>query len=235
MKRSLFFLLTVFVVLHLQGQSVGSWNILSARAKLAQRWSLFGEAQLRSTDFYRNFFYYEVKGGVNFRIDDYFNVLAGTGRYITYQDSGNFVEPIASKEWRIWQELGMKKEVYRLFFEHRYRVEERFYPDDFRMRFRYRLSLLVPLNHPDFRPNTVYLVGAEELFLTNKAPYFERNRLFVGAGYKFKPVTLQAGWMNQFDYKLAGSKTRNFFQIMALFELDFSAGEKQHAVPTQLD
>jgi len=235
MKRTLLLLAGLALGFALFAQPVGSWNVLSLRAKVTRQLQLYGEAQLRSANFYNNFFYYELKGGINFAIDKHFNVLLGGGRYITYLDTGNFETPFAAREWRIWQEFGMKQEIYRLFFEHRYRIEERFFDDYFKMRFRYRLSLLVPINHKDFQPNTVYVAMAEELFLTNQPPFFERNRLYFGVGYKFRPVAIQIGWMNQYDYKPNISKNKNYFQIMALFDLDFSKGNGKYPVPLQAD
>ena len=50
-----------------QGQitGLGSWNILNAKFNINEKWSVFGEAQLRSLEFYDRFHYYEYKGGVN--------------------------------------------------------------------------------------------------------------------------------------------------------------------------
>jgi hypothetical protein len=47
--------------------SLGSWNILNIKYNLSENWSLFGEAQLRSLDFYSDFHYYEMKSGVNYK------------------------------------------------------------------------------------------------------------------------------------------------------------------------
>jgi hypothetical protein len=43
---------------------LGSWNILNFKYNNNEKWSVFGEAQLRSLNFYNNFHYYEYKGGI---------------------------------------------------------------------------------------------------------------------------------------------------------------------------
>lgn len=43
---------------------LGSWNILNLKYTINEKWSAFGEAQLRSLKFYNNFHYYEYKGAL---------------------------------------------------------------------------------------------------------------------------------------------------------------------------
>lgn len=44
-----------------QNFDLGSWNILNLKYNVNDKWSVFGEAQLRSLKFYTNFHYYEYK------------------------------------------------------------------------------------------------------------------------------------------------------------------------------
>ncbi|MBK7651563.1 MAG: DUF2490 domain-containing protein, partial [Flammeovirgaceae bacterium] len=50
-----------------QKTDIGSWNIINAKYTVSKKWSLFGEAQLRSLKFYNDFHYYEYKGGINYK------------------------------------------------------------------------------------------------------------------------------------------------------------------------
>ena len=116
----------------------------------------------------------------------------------------------------------MHQSLNRIRFEHRYRAEQRWTSNGFRNRFRYRFNTLMPLNGPKVEPGVFYLTASDELFLTDRAPYFERNRFFAGIGYEFSRLfTLQSGWMNQFDYRINDETGRNFFQISFLFELQW--------------
>ena len=62
---SLFFSSNVVVA---QNFDLGSWNILNIKYNQNEKWSFFGEAQLRSLKFYNNFHYYEYKGGINLKV-----------------------------------------------------------------------------------------------------------------------------------------------------------------------
>ena len=55
-------------ILPAQNVELGSWNILNLSYQLNEKWSFFGEAQLRSLKFYSDFHYYEYKGAVNYKI-----------------------------------------------------------------------------------------------------------------------------------------------------------------------
>jgi Protein of unknown function (DUF2490) len=199
---------------------LGTWNVLNVKADIGERWSVFVEPQLRSLRWYDHFHYYEIKGGVTYDLSKTFSLTTGFGRYDTYQEGGDFVTPKANNEIRTWLQLQMYQYLNRMRFEHRYRAEQRWTSNGYRNRFRYRFNTLMPINGPKVEPGVFYLTASDELFLTDRAPYFERNRFFAGIGYEFSPLfTLQSGWMNQFDYRINDETGRNFLQISLLFEL----------------
>jgi len=205
---------------------IGSWNIINVKMNINNQWSFFVEPQLRSLSFYNQFHYYEVKGGITYNLHSNFLITAGTGSYNTYSEGGNFKLPYQQKEIRTWLQLIMKQQVARVKFEHRYRAEQRFTNNGFRNRFRYRLNTVIPLNNKKLEPKTFYASVWNELFLTDKAPYFERNRFFVGGGYEVsETVAFQTGYVHQFDYKINDETGRNFFQISLLLNVDL---KKKH-------
>jgi len=205
-----------------QNTRLGTWNVVNAKINIDEHWSVFAETQARSQTFFNDFYYYEIKGGFGFSINKNFHLLAGAGRYATYSNTGNFNKPFANEEFRIWQQVTMNKYLARLKFEHRYRIEQRWLTTGYRNRFRYRLNSFFPLNHKNFEPGTFYLTGFDEIFLTNVAPYFERNRVFAGFGYKFsKKYILQPGWLYQFDYRPDNTRSgKNFLQLTLFIEID---------------
>jgi uncharacterized protein DUF2490 len=205
-----------------QQSDLGSWSVINTRLDLTTKWSVFNELQLRSQSFYHNFYYYEIKGGVSYSIDKNFSVLVGGGKYMTYSDSGNFKDPVTSNEWRTWEQITMKHHLERIKFEHRYRIEQRWFKNnDYRNRFRYRLSAAVPLNSKTFEPKTFYVSLFNEVFFSDNEPYFERNRFFAGAGYQVsKHFTVQPGWVYQYDYRNGKGRGKNFFQLTLMIELD---------------
>jgi long-subunit fatty acid transport protein len=208
-----------------QTKNLGSWTVVNTKVNLSEKWSVFNELQVRSQSFYDDMFYYEIKGGVSYAINKNFSFLAGIGKYMTYANKGNFKTPVAANEFRHWQQLTMNHFLERIKFEHRYRVEQRWFKTGYRNRFRYRLSALVPINGKKLEPKTFYASAFNEIFLTNKEPYFERNRFFAGIGYKFSDkLTIQPGYAYQFDYKNDGTRfPKHFVQITLMLEFQ---GEK---------
>lgn len=201
---------------------LGTWNILNVRADLSDKWGVFAEAQLRSLRLYDHFHYYEYKGGVTYRLDKNFSLTAGVGRYKTYSAGGTFKDPILSNEIRTWGQLNIKNKLGQLDIEHRYRAEQRFVRTGYRNRFRYRLSALLPLKRWANTGRSLALQGSNEIFLTNRAPFFERNRAALHLNYTLsKSFSMQAGLLHQYDYRLTDEIGRSFLQIAGLFSIDW--------------
>lgn len=219
------FLCSSFLIVNLlfaysQGfEELGSWNILNIGYTFKKAWSINIEGQLRSLGFYQRFHYYEIKGGAVYRLNKQFSTSAFIGTYQTYADlGGNFDVPKINDEKRLWFQVNLHNEWDKIFIEHRYRYEARWTLHGYRNRFRYRLQLQVPLNKPNFTAKSLYAIISNEIFLTNKATYFERNRFFVGMGYQWSlQFSQQIGWMYQFDYFTNDEIGKNFLQISLLF------------------
>jgi hypothetical protein len=200
--------------------ALGSWNILNIKYTLNESWSLFGEGQLRSLRFYHHFHYYEYKGGVNYKIHKQVQLTLGMGHYQTYLEGGDFVLPKNNNEFRLWPQVTMFQTTGKFKIEQRYRAELRFTSNGYRNRFRYRLGLSYPLGKKRNNYQAFQLIASNELFFTDKEPYFERNRCQVALSYKPSPTcTLQAGYLYQFDYKINDETGRQFFQVG--YYLDF--------------
>jgi hypothetical protein len=129
----------------------------------------------------------------------------------------------------------MKNNVNRVRFEHRYRAEQRWTINGYRNRFRYRFQTIIPVNNQKLEKGTLYAAAWNELFFTNRAPYFERNRIFAGLGYELSDeLAIQAGFLNQFDYRLNDETGRNFLQLSFLYQFTLKM-KKQEYVPGGTD
>jgi len=149
------------------------------------------------------------------------------GNYKTFTFPGNYEKPLRVNENRIWEQFVATNTVLsRIYMEHRVRIEQRWLNGDYFNRFRYRLALTAPLNHAKMQDKTIYPWVFDEVFFSNKDPYFIRNRFLLGAGYRFsKTVTLQAGFIRQSDFLADGSSSgKNFL----LTSLQFNAGNNTH-------
>jgi hypothetical protein len=214
---------------------LGSWNILSAKASISDKWGVFAEGQIRSLQFYNNFHYHELKGGVSYALDKNFSFAVAAGKYDTYQEGGDFVTPKTSDEIRLFEQMSMSQYLHRIKFEHRYRAEQRFTKNGYRNRFRYRMQAIVPLNGLKIEPKVWYVTGSGEVFFTDTPAYFERIRTYVGLGYQLsKSWGLQAGYLHQFDYKLVDETGKDFLQVSLLWDIRLHKKE-QEKIPTHVD
>lgn len=236
MRKTLLFSLLLCLILHASSQTGGwltaSFNINFKNKKV----NGFFESQVRGNNIVDDFFYNEVKGGINYKAFNNAAFLLGVGNYRTYQSQGNFKGPILTNEIRLWQQAVLTDYLSRLKIEHRFRVEQRFFKNaDYKNRFRYRVNFLYPLNKKKFEKGTIYINAHDEIFLNNKAPHFERNRLFFGAGYYLnKTLTIQPGAMNQYNYLANGTSNKKWFvQLSLLFNINV-VDEREH-LPNVID
>ncbi len=205
-----------------QNINPGFWDVLNLEYYLNQKWNLWGEAQVRSQKLTDQFYYHELKSGVNYRPNKNLAILSGIGQFVTFSNGANFKSPVLSNELRLWEQLTVVNNIDRLKIEHRLRIEQRWLPDDYRNRVRYRLNPVIPINKRTIEKGTLFASIYDEIFLTNKGRHFERNRVSWGLGYQFSsPFKLQIGWIRQFDY-LRNNTVRkgNFLQTTLSFRIN---------------
>lgn len=219
-SKVLFFLLYLVPFTNLaQENNVGSWNIFNVKYNVDNKWSLFYENQLRSLKFYDDFHYYEFKGGVNFKPSKVFVFTLGLGSYQTFKEGGNFVLPKRNDEIRVWPQLIVNQDLGGFKLEHRYRIEQRYTIDGVKRRFRYRLGLSYPFGKESNGIKPFQVSINNELFFTDKEPYFERNRLTTGFSYRpSRNIGFQIGFVNQFDYKINDETGKDFLQVGLYYE-----------------
>jgi len=223
MQRAILALIILFLSANTaiaQNFELGSWNILNIKYNVNDKWSVFGEAQLRSLKFYSNFHYYEYKGGLNYKFHKNAALSLGAGSYQTYKEGGNFVLPKNNDEFRIWPQIIIFQSLGEIKIEQRYRAEFRFTSNGYRNRFRYRLGISYPFGEErdNFKPFNIS--ASNELFFTDREPFFERNRMLLAFNYKpSKSTTLQIGYLHQFDYKINDETGRDFLQLGYFIEI----------------
>jgi hypothetical protein len=203
-----------------QTSDLGSWNILNLKYTHTDKLSFFVEAQLRSLKFHNNFHYYEYKGGINYKVHKNVKLTLGAGSYQTYKEGGDFVLPKNNDEFRIWPQVILFQSISKLKIEQRYRSELRWTSNGYRNRFRYRLGVSYPFGRERNEYKPFQLSVSNEVFFTNKEPYFERNRLLFAFNYKHsKANTLQIGYLHQFDYKINDETGRDFLVVGFYYDI----------------
>jgi hypothetical protein len=224
---SIFILLLFTKITSAQTIELGTWNVLNFKYEHSKKISFFAETQLRSLKFYSNFHYYEYKGGINYKVNKDVKLSLGTGSYQTYKEGGNFVLPKNNDEFRLWPQLILLQSIGPLKIEQRYRAEFRFAKNGYRNRFRYRLGVSYPFGKEKNGDKPYQISISDEIFFTDKEPFFERNRLLFAFNYKHsQTTTFQIGYLHQFDYKINDETGRDFLVIGCYYDIPKKATSK---------
>jgi hypothetical protein len=226
MKRTatfIFFLIFILTSdLFSQSKKLGNWGIITVvlPSNMKHRWGGYIEGQVRTDEsLFNHLYYHEYKTGVSYALAKQAVALLGTGRYTTYNykdlNDGPTIE-----ENRIWEQLTYTQYFNRLKFEHRGRVEQRWLNNIYRNRYRYRLNVIVPVNHPKLEPGTYFITAFNELFFNNRSPSFERNRVASTLGYMLnKSLTIQTGWLYQYNHASGGNSAKHNLTLNLTYQI----------------
>ena len=219
-----FILTAIFIGIYTNCQaqedhSLGNWNSILLKGKISPKWSLLGEGHIRCNDYDLKYDYFEIKSSIGYSITKNLTGLLGTGFFNTDTPGEFFRTPALQRELRTWLELNLKHTFSRFNFEHRVRLEQRFIGDNYKNRLKYRLGLLLPINKAVMTHGSLYLAANDELFMPQYGPVVEKNRFYLGMGYKMNQNTaLQLGCVNDNDYKSNSHSTKNYLQIMLIYD-----------------
>ncbi|MFV5694708.1 DUF2490 domain-containing protein [Flavobacterium sp. LB3P122] len=119
-------------------------------------------------------------------------------------------DKLRTGEHIIFQQFIAKQQFGRVSVLHRYRFEQRFLQDDFKMRLCYSLSLNIPINKKVMDKNAFYASLSNEDFINAQQKQYDRDRIYGGVGYCLsKYIKVEAGVMLQ----LLPSKRRTQFKL----------------------
>lgn len=192
-----------------QNNDTGAWYMYFGNNKISKKFNFHNEIQYRNFNGIGDLEQLLIRTGIGYDLtENNNNVLLGYG-FILSQPYING-EKTENTEHRIFQQFITKQKFGRFNLQHRYRLEERFLEDDFRMRFRYYLGFNIPLNNKEMLPKTLYLSAYNEFFLHLNSPVFDRNRVYGALGFVInKNMKIEAGYMNQ----IQENKNRGQIQI----------------------
>ncbi|CAN1499488.1 Protein of unknown function DUF2490 [Flavobacteriaceae bacterium] len=202
-----------------QNSEVGNWFLYFGNQKINNRWNWHNEVQYRNYNFAGDLEQLLLRTGIGYNIsENNNNVLLG----YAYIHSEPFIagtdDKFKTDEHRIFQQFITKEQFGRVNIQHRYRFEQRFIDENFKMRLRYFLSLNVPINKKVMDKNAIYASAYNEIFINTEANYFDRDRIYGGVGYCFnKSLKMEVGVMSQ----ILSNSSRTQFQIMFFNSLPF--------------
>lgn len=176
-----------------QDSDMGNWLIYIGNKKLDNQWNVHHEVQYRNYNAIGDLEQLLLRTGIGKNLTEgNNNLLLGYG-FIRSENYANAEDKIVVNEHRIFQQFITKQSIGKINVQHRYRFEQRFVEDDFKLRFRYFLGLSYPLT------DQFYLSSYNEIFINTVQNAFDRHRLYGGLGYKVSSqVKVELGYMNQF-------------------------------------
>ncbi len=197
-----------------QESETGNWMMYFGNQKLSDRWNWHNEIQYRNYNFAGDLEQLLFRTGIGHNLSANNNNLLLGYAYIHGEPYvAGTDEKTNVNEHRIFQQFISRQQFGRFYLQHRYRIEERFIEDDFKMRFRYFFGLNLPINKKEMVSKAIYLSLYNEIFIQPKSPVFDRDRVYGAIGYVFSSnLKVEAGLMAQ----LLENSDRAQFQI-ALF------------------
>lgn len=183
-------------------------------------WGVKGDFQLRNWNLGGDVQQVLLRGGVSYKPKNVDIKLTTGYANITSYAFGESAANIG--ENRIYQEAIIPSKIGgRILISHRFRYEQRFIENqDFRTRYRYNLSLRIPLNNTSLEKKTFYVSLYNELFINGQEKIgdgrtvekFDRNRTYAAIGYKISDgLQIRVGLMNQTDANIS----KNQLQVSA--------------------
>ena len=224
------FVLTVLLLLHLSGvaqtqqQSTG-WLLLLNNTKISEKWGLYTDMQIRSSDKFdhvRNFLF---RPGVTYYANSKNEITLGYLLNQTFLYNTGSSDNMLT-EHRIWEQYVYKHKISTISAAHRFRVEQRFIERQgkdelFAQRLRYFFRFILPLKKgKQSFTNGAFLALQNELFfnLQNKSELnmnlFDQNRAYGAFGWRFnKNIDMELGYMNQASKGAISNTVNNILQL----------------------
>lgn len=245
MKKYFILFFIIFISIHtISAQTAtqfNSWWMYFGNHKLNDKFSLHTEYQFRRSDFAKDWQQSLMRVGLDYHLENKGMLTAGYGWIVSFPYGE---QPIAVQftEHRIWQQLVLQQQTGRFYFNHRYRLEQRFLENasldnigekvvdgfKFKQRARYRFFIAVPLSKPTMEDNTLFFATYEEVFLGFgsgiQKNILDQNRLYFALGWRFdKDFNVQLGYLNHRVIKSDGERSENnhTLQLAVSYNLDF--------------
>lgn len=200
---------------------LGNWTMFFGQIRFHDKWSIHAEAQHREYGIISEPEQILLRGGINYHLGPNAVATAGYGRITNYPfDNEVFQEPSISEN-RGWQQILLKNSFGRYFFEHRYRLEQRWIESNNSKRYldrmRYMVRVSIPISSKKIEKNSLFLSFYDEVFIHLTSTPFDRNRLYGAIAYQIAPnANVQLGYLAQ----TANNNTKSYLQTAVNYTID---------------
>lgn len=208
----LFFCAFIFA----QPSNLGNWLIYFGDKKINDKWNWHHEVQFRNFNMIGDTEQLLIRTGIGYNLTERNNNVH-LGYAFIYNEPyiGDTDDKRNFTEHRIYQQFITRQSFSRFNIQHRYRFEQRFFSDDFRMRLRYFLAVNLALNQTKMQDNTLYFSTYNEVFINTENNLFDRNRLFGGLGYRMNNnLRTELGILNQ---TISNQTSRNQLNMICFY------------------
>ncbi len=181
-----------------QNHNIGNWLAYMGNQKINSKWNFHNEIQLRNYNFIGDQNQLLIRLGIGHNISSNNNVLLGYAHVKTVVYTSSTDIKTSSIEHRIFQQFLNKKKYKGYYISNRFRFEERFFKNDFKLRLRYHFLFNKALNKKEITNNALYFSSYNEIFLNTQNNIFDRNRIYAGLGYAINnSIKFETGYMIQ--------------------------------------
>ncbi|UOX35586.1 DUF2490 domain-containing protein [Flavobacterium sediminilitoris] len=196
---------------------VNTWFTILNRLSLNSKWSVSNELHERTGAFLDEHGTFLWRPSVDYHLNKNIEFSVGYSYINNKPNDPNPSPKIGAIENNMWEQVLLKHDIGKVFFQHRLRQEHRWFDKvgvdaersyyktgtDYANRFRYRITISTPIKTFE-NGKELFFNGFDELWLPQTdglaLKSLSRNWLYLGFGYKFNSKTnLQIGYMNQWD------------------------------------
>lgn len=212
-------------MLNAQQSKFGNWFIYFGNQSFKKNWNWHNEVQDRNYNLAGDLEQLLLRTGIGYNLTPKNNnVLLGYAyiRSENYVNGGNTKS--VSEEHRLFQQFITKQNFGRFYLQHRYRIEERFIRDNFKLRFRYFFAINIPINSKEMQARVLYFSTYNEIFVNSQDELFDRDRWYFALGYNItNNLRIEAGFMEQ----MFSGRERNQLQIVLFNNIPFRSRSDQ--------
>jgi hypothetical protein len=207
------------VKINAQNSGIGNWLIYFGNQRINKKWNWWNEVQYRNYNFIGDLRQLVFRTGLGYNLtENNNNVLLGYAFVYSEPYISGTNKKTSNSSNTIYEQFITRQNFGPVFIQHRYRIEERFFTNEFGMRFRYFLSFNIPLTKEVIDPKVVYLSAYNEIFLRSQAPVFDQDRVYGAIGYAISNyLRLETGLM----YQIFENENKLQFQIVFMNNLPF--------------
>ncbi|WP_370089687.1 DUF2490 domain-containing protein [Ekhidna sp.] len=226
--------------------SDGVWLGFYTKYHFNEKWAYYGEYHVRKKDGFSEMAQIYLRFGATYTIAEYLDFTAGV--VLPFYWAPNPEDPNVDDvvpQYRLWQQAVLATPFEHIKVFHQLRTEQRWRrsyvkdsPFELTHRFRYKLTVYVPLNKPAFENHTLFVAAYNEIFIQAGKSivynHFEDNRSYVGVGYNLsEQFQIQGGYMLSFRH--AGSpfkyEQRHILRLSLYHHMDLHLGSHREERP----